>query len=143
MKIPPSSSLYSSLIDPAEFGQIADYLRIPSADIQYLVHVKSEAMLGPLADELFNHAAIVGSIPEGLSRGFRDGSILISSHLPLPGLDPQRIVPVTSVPRDALCHVIYLPPVYLVHTPGLFEGTIQKATVKSGIQQKQARRMKI
>ena len=38
---------------------------------------------------------------------------------------PGSIIDPASIPRSAPCHVLDLPPFYLVHTPGLFEGKFQ------------------
>ena len=56
----------------------------------------------------------------------KDGSLKVSLR---PGLSlPDRIATIdpAAVPRSARCEVIYLPPFYLVHTPGLFEGNLLK-----------------
>ena len=118
---------YESLIDPSEFGLIADYLRSPRTPINYLLHVKSEAMLAPLAAELdgTDYGALPPwRFPEAVERRLQEGSLLISSRHPLELPDPKQIVHPTTLPRRADCHVIYSPPFYLVHTPGLFEGTL-------------------
>jgi len=43
---------FQSLIDPAPFGQIADYLKSPQSPINYLLHVKDESMLSAVAEKL-------------------------------------------------------------------------------------------
>lgn len=116
-------SSYESLIDPAEFGLIADYLRSPRSPIEYLLHVRSIESLAPLAEALH-----VGNdqppwlFPKVVENGLADGSRRLSAR----DLDfnSERVVDARSVPRHAMCHVIYSPPFYLVHTPGLFEGTL-------------------
>ena len=145
---PDTMSPYSSLIDPAEFGVIADSLRNPRLPIFHLLHVKSSAMLAPLAEELHRqrHADIPPWLfPEPVARGLRDGSLLISTGQSRDLLDPKRIVDAKAVPRQALCYVLYSPPFYLVHTPGLFEGTLikpKKELLPEDLRQKRGPRVK-
>lgn len=141
---------FESLIDPTEFGLIADYLRSPRAPIDYLLHVKSRDMLAPLAKELDakRHVDVPPwAFPEPVERGLREGALLISSRHPLHLPDPKQIVEATNILRRTSCYVIYAPPFYLVHTPGLFEGTLirQKTQQKLNdeLHQKQAPRIKI
>ena len=120
-------SPYLALIDPAEFGLIADYLRSPRAPINYLLHVNWRPMLAALAEQLDfdqNGDYPVRTALRAITRGFRDGSLLISSRHSLDLKNPNVNVDTTTIPRHASCEVIYLPPYYLVHTPGLFEGTL-------------------
>ena len=106
-------------------------------------------MLARLAEELDRERHVdfpPWLFPSPIERGLRDGSVLISSRHLLNLPDPKQIV-AAAVPRRALCHVIHAPPFYLVHTPGLFEGTLIRAKAESksrnDVHLKRARRMKI
>jgi hypothetical protein len=139
---------YASLIDPAEFGLIADYLRSPRTPIDHLLHVNSKETLAVLAEEFVGDRYVnypPWLFPDPVERGLREGSLLVSSRFSLSLCDPKQILDARTVPRHALCHVIYAPPFYLVHTPGLFEGTLIRANVAHNpgedLQQKRARRI--
>ena len=125
-------SPFESLVDPAEFGGIADYLRAPG-DIHQLLYVKSRELLAPLAEELDRQRRIdrpPWAFPAVVQQGLREGSLLISARSPRDISNPKLIVDAAAIPRSAICHVIYAPPFYLVHARGLFEGTLVRPTVK-------------
>ena len=137
-----------SLIDPAEFGLIADYLRNPQCSIDYLLHVRSIKSLAPLAEALAQRAQMdqpPWMFPKVVERGLAAGSLRLSAH----DLDfrSKRVVDARSVPRHAMCHVIYAPPFYLVHTPGLFEGTLLRPKTEQSpgheLHQQRAARRKV
>lgn len=116
-------SSYESLIDPAEFGLIADYLRNPQSQIHYLLHVRSLESLAPLAEALHTrNDQAPWLFPKVVENGLTDGSLRLSARDLT--INSERVVDARSVPRHAICYVIYAPPFYVVHTPGLFEGTL-------------------
>ena len=134
---------YAALIDPTDFGTVAAYLRNPRSPINYLVHVRSYDMLAPLAAELAHvdpRTVPPWEFPEPVARRLPEGSLLLSARYPLHRSEPKQLVEATAVSRQASCQVIYLPPYYLVHTPGLFEGTLvrQAAAVDQGPAQRRA-----
>ncbi len=125
-------SPFNSLIDPAEFGLIADYLRNPQCSIDYLLHVRSIESLGPLAEALHTrNDQPPWLFPKIVENGLADGSLRLSAR----DLDfnSERVFDARSVPRHAMCHVIYAPPFYLVHTRGLFEGTLIRPRNDQGV----------
>ena len=67
----------------------------------------------------------------------RQGSLKFSEHDPWGLARSNMQVRVKDVDDSARCQVIYLPPVYLVHTPGLFEGKCLSIDAKT---RKQSRR---
>jgi len=127
-------SSYESLIDPAEFGLIADYLRSPRTPINYLLHVRSLESLAPLAEALHHQHhddQPPWLFPKVVENGLADGSLRLSARDQTS--NPECVVDARSVPRHAMCHVIYSPPFYLVHTPGLFEGTLIRPRNDQGV----------
>lgn len=127
-------SSYESLIDPADFGVIADYIR-GDTDINFLLHVRTESMLATLAEQLdqcrLRHEGAGGEVSKVLDRLLEAGSLRLSvreSFVFLGRYHKHEIVP-SSIPRAATCYVIYSPPFYLVHTPGLFEGTLHRQSM--------------
>ena len=117
---------YQTMIDPATFDQIARHLRSRLSPIEFVLHVRDDAMLAPLAEELetvlMEGRCSPREIPRFLSL-VQDGSLRLSSRLPI-DIDPRYTVDPATVPLRAGCRVLYMPPFYLVHTPGLFEGTL-------------------
>ncbi len=126
MEVPMSP--YETLIDPTHFGTVARYLHDPQSPIQYVLHVKEESMLAEVAAKL--DAAMVASqgkpvaLRSILDPMLQDGSLRLSGRHELQVKDPSHLVAASSIPNMAFCRVIYLPPFYLAHTPGLFEGTL-------------------
>lgn len=116
-------SQYASLIDPADFGLIADYLKSPTSPINFLLYVRSAAGLVRLAESLdadpFTQSIRLGHLPPSVARGLTEGSILLSARPEL-RLEYATIEPET-ISRDSTCQVLYYPPFYLVHAPGVFE----------------------
>ncbi len=123
-------SPYESLVDPTSFGTVVRYLHHPDKQIHFVLHVKDESMLADVAAKL--DAAMAGAQGRPVALGsildpmFADGSLRISARHELPVGNRWPVVPVTQIPSLAACQVIYLPPFYLAHTPGLFEGAFEK-----------------
>jgi hypothetical protein len=121
-------SPYETLIDPTNFGTVARYLHDPQSPIQYVLHVKEESMLAGVAAKL--DAAMAASqgkpvaVRSILDPMLQDGSLRLSARHELQVKDASHLVAASSIPNMAFCRVIYLPPFYLAHTPGLFEGTL-------------------
>jgi len=119
---------WEMMIDGTSFGLVAAYLRSPNAPIDFIVHVKDRAMLAEVARriELESLAGIPPGPPlsPGLRDLIRDGAVKVSSVLNLGPMEPGAVVEVAQVRSSAYTQVIYLPPYYLAHTPGLFEGQV-------------------
>jgi len=119
---------WDMMIDGTTFGLIAGYLRHPRTRINYLIHVKDRAMLAAVASQIELDCQTGRAAGERLSPGMqalvRDGSIKVSARYAVDNLDRSALVDADRVRRSAYCQVIYLPPFYLVHTPGLFEGEV-------------------
>ncbi len=120
---------YERFIDPTDFHTVANYLHNPRSPIECVLHVSSRDALAALAGELeraLQSGAEAPAAVRGLVRHHLDaGTVRISSRWPLAGHDPRHVVDVASVPGTAGCEVIFMPPFYLAHTPGLFEGKLQ------------------
>ena len=120
-------SLYESQIDRTEFGIIAGYLKPgPQSQIQCLLHVKDRSMLASVAEtlerELESGAYPNWSYLPSLGRLVQDGWVKCSLRDATGYEMSTWHVPARNVVASAPCDVIFLPPFYLVHTPGLFEG---------------------
>lgn len=127
-------SVYQSLVDPTNFGTVVRHLHHPDRQIHFVLHVRDESMLPVLAAKLdaamaeAQHQPIaLGSILDPM---FAEGSLRISPRHELPMNRRWPVVPVTQIPSLAGCRVLYLPPFYLAHTPGLFEGTLAKPQLR-------------
>jgi hypothetical protein len=123
---------FESLIDATDFGTVAAYLRNPRSPIHTALHVSDRRMLAPLAQELAV-AAETPSIAGAhglllLRRLLSEDALRVSSRDSLGWCPPISVVDVSTIPQAARCDVIYLPPFYLVHTPGLFQGTLVRPT---------------
>ena len=130
---------WHSLIDPSWFGLIAAYLRSPRSPIDYLIHVKDPERLAEVADridqDLARGAFPAGKLSPGLEALLQEGAIKVSSRHPLPNLEPGASVDPGQVRSAAPCDVLYVPPCYVVHTPGLFEEqaeTVARVPAKQG-----------
>lgn len=119
---------YESMIDSTNFGSVARYLNDPRSPIQYVLHVKHEAMLAEVAAKLDAAMAVVqeqpGAVPAIIDPMLADATLRVSSRHNVQFHDPAHQIVASSIPTLAPCRVIYLPPFYLAYTPGLFEGTL-------------------
>jgi hypothetical protein len=121
----PGMSFFDSSIDPTEFGIVADYLLSPQSPISFLLQVKEETMLPILAihlDLILQSGPVpVDRLPGITGRLLQQGSLKVSARCPVNRANlTHSTIDATEVPRHAPCKVIYLPPYYLVHTPGHF-----------------------
>ena len=145
-------SHYAANSDLSDFGTIADYLKSPTSQIDYVLHVKSEPMLATVAERLeheFSGPDILTRqrIADGLRKLVEEGAVRVSYRQPLMGLGLKGVVPVSEIPRHTGCKVLYLPPFYLAHTPGFFEGTLIRPKIEPkpmlDLQRKKAPKFKV
>ncbi len=122
---------WNSLIDSSWFGLIAAYLRSPRSPIDYLIHVKDPERLPEVAERIDQDLARGdfpgGKLSPGLEALLQEGAIKVSSRHPLPNLEPGASIDPGQVRSAASCEVLYVPPCYVVHTPGLFEEQAETA----------------
>lgn len=116
---------WEMMIDGTSFGSIAVYLRHPQSPIDFILHVKDRAMLSEVATRIEQDsrswASTPGSLPPPLLALVRAGAMKVSSRHPLEHIDSSALIDVDRVNRTAFTEVIYQPPYYLAHTPGLLE----------------------
>lgn len=131
---------YETYVDPTNFGTVADYLQNPNSPIEFILHVKDRSMLPRIAEELDR---TMGSHPAAALVGdtlikplVSQGALLLSPREPFAAPVTNHVVAASSIPRSAACEVIYFPPIYLAHTPGLFEGTLISNKAVQAYQQK-------
>ena len=124
---------WDMMIDPASFGLIAGYLQSTRSPINFLLHVKDRGMLSEMAQRIDQGLRPFGlgglSVLPPMQALAQEGAVKISARHPLLNPPPGAMVDPQRVRRSAYCEVIYLPPYYLVHTPGLFEGKVTTAAV--------------
>ena len=123
-----SISYYQGQIDMTQFGIVANYLTSPRSPIAHVLHVRDPSMLARLAAQL-EAAMSAGPAAEARVREvivplLQDGSLKVSSRERQESPVEGAVVDPAGIPPRARCQVIYLPPFYLVHTAGLFEGTL-------------------
>ena len=115
-------------VDGTWFGLMAGYLRSPRSPIEYLVHVKDRERLAEVADridrDLAQGAGQAGHLTPSVEALVGEGAAKVSSRHPVANLDPDAVVDPERIRSSASCDVLYLPPYYVVHTPGLFEGEL-------------------
>ena len=119
---------WEAMIDGTSFGTIAVYLRHPQSPIDFILHVKDRAMLSEVAARIEldsrSWTSTPGSLPPPLLALVSDGAMKVSSRHPIEHIDPSALIDANRVNRTAFTAVIYQPPFYLAHTPGLFEGKV-------------------
>ena len=124
---------YETYIDPTDFGTVADYLQDRKSPIEFIMHVKDRNMLPRIAEELecTMHSDLDATlVGHSLLRPLiKDGALMLSPREPFAAPVTNYVIAASSIPRSAACEVIYFPPFYLVHTPGLFESTLIHKTV--------------
>ena len=120
-------SSFNSLIDPTDFGLVAHYLGSPTSEIRYVVHTPAMEQLSPVAEFLTNlqpRIMMEHEFHRHLNRLAADWGVRISCRHPTAEIHPAHQLDAREIPRLAQTWVIYLPPCYLAHTPGLFEGKL-------------------
>ena len=124
----PKHTEWEGLVDPTWFGLIAGYLRSPRSPIEYLVHVKDRDRLSEVADRIDGDLAQGDGQPQRLTPSVEElvgeGAVKVSPRHPVEDLDPGATVDPERIRSSASCDVLYLPPYYVLHTPGLFEGEL-------------------
>jgi hypothetical protein len=121
---------YENLIDPTDFNLLRGYLKSPDSPIDYLLHVKERFMLAPLAARVDEALKTGQPLDHILNPLVNEGSLKISSrHLLPPDLFQAAVNP-DHVSKQAASQVIYLPPFYVAHTPGLFAEQTHAQTVR-------------
>ncbi|MBE7504192.1 MAG: hypothetical protein HS113_28675 [Verrucomicrobiales bacterium] len=122
---------WNLLIDPSWFGLIAAHLRSPRSPVDCRIHVKDPERLPEVAERIDQDLARGdfpgGKLSPGLEALLQEGAIKVSSRHPLPNLEPGPSVDPGQVRSAASCDVLYVPPCYVVHTPGLFEEQAETA----------------
>lgn len=128
----PQFMNYETLIDPTNIATVASYLCNPRSQIHFVLHVRERASLAPLAAELaatLDHPNATGlQVRAVLDQHIREGVLRLSPRPSQQPVDARVAIDIATLPRSAECEVIYLPPFYLAHTPGLFEGTLARNT---------------
>src|SRR5262245_19682601 len=135
-------SFFETLVDGTNFGLVADYLKIRNSPIEALLHVKDRAKLSKLAEELekeLREGVKPGRFPKAIERMLDDGSLKLSLRDDFSCSNARILIDPSRVPSVARCQVIYFPPFYLVHTPGLLDGKMFDAPELSEKKMKEAR----
>lgn len=125
---------YENLIDPTEFRTVQSYLLNNNSSIHFVLNVKNPAMLAQLASELDpflmrGEPAAGHEIWEILRKGMKEGNLLFTGRRQVISEYEKHEISIHAIPASTNVSVIYLPPFYLVHTPGLFEGTLVRKQV--------------
>jgi hypothetical protein len=113
---------YETLVDPTSFGVVRRYLTRPGSPITDVLFVSRESLLAPVARLLDGSD---GQKPACRRLQFDD---LLNRRQILPGATTHGFgIDVEAIADEALCRVIYLPPLYLVYLPCLDWAKCQRA----------------
>jgi hypothetical protein len=105
---------YETLVDPTSFGVVRRYLNRPGSPITDVLFVSRETLL-PLVARLLDGSD--GQKPACRRLQLDD---LLSRRQIMPGANSHGFgIDVEAISDESLCHVIYLPPLYLVYLPCL------------------------
>ena len=109
---------YEALVDGTDFGTIRRYLAWGRSPIRGILFVASEELLSQVASLLDAHSDRSPSL-----RQLQLEVVLQSGQL-RPGADSEAErndvgVDLEAISENDFCRALYLPPVYLVHLPGL------------------------
>ena len=116
---------YDIFVDGTPFGTVYGYLSNPASQIDYVIHVRDRAMLPLLAKELVRsqslyHQQRLTATPL-FDQLLNDGGVKVSPRLLNSLFKPQHIIKAQAIDPQATSQVIFLPPFYVAHTPGVFE----------------------
>ncbi len=136
--ITPMSN-YESLIDGTDFRTVVQYLNNPQSPIRTLLHVRQEKDLAKVAEVLAGDwqrpYVQMGGVPDSLKPMLAKGDLKVTHRGAFPNSPKESSVDANQVRGSAGCRVLYAPPFYLVHTPGLFEWHNQQNQKNSPAQQ--------
>ena len=107
---------FESLIDPTQFGTVRWYLNCSRSPITDVLFVREERFLAPLAELLADeHPTETQRLH--FARWVREGRLKVGVQQPRPQSEPgpDCRVDVDSIPDQARCRVLFLPPYYLVY----------------------------
>ncbi|MGE3310691.1 MAG: hypothetical protein AB7O66_12035 [Limisphaerales bacterium] len=132
---------YDHLIDPTDFGTVTRYLKAPSSEIWLVFHVRERQMISKLAEELQRESAQTGArpgkFPLCVEQGIESGWLKVSarnSHATVPNQKEEWFVRAEDVEPRTTTWVLYFPPAYIAHTPGLFEGQVMRSQRKQQVE---------
>lgn len=107
---------FQSLIDPTEFRTVRQSLGGSGSPITHILFVSQEGLLTRVA-ELLTDTRPTPAQRTQFAQWLRDGSLRVGVHHPSStgdhSLDAR--VDLESIPDEAVCRVLFLPPYYLVH----------------------------
>jgi len=109
---------YGALVDGTDFGTIRRYLARAKSPVRGVWFVASEDLLRQVAallDADNDRSSVLRQVQLGLL--LQDGQIK-----PGADIEAERTgvgVDLEAIPEGDFCRAIYLPPLYLVHVPGL------------------------
>ena len=128
-------SVLNKLVDSTDIGVVANCLEHPQSPINYVLHVRSEDLLGPLAEHLVEDMTCrrlpAHLFNQHLNIVAAEWELRVSSRHPAPEISASHQISMRDIPRLARSLVICLPPFYLAHTPGLFEGKLVRPKPQS------------
>lgn len=137
-------SHYDSLIDGTDFRTVVQYLNHPQSPIRTLLHVRNEKDIAKVAEVLEADGrrpyVQMGGIPDSLKPMLAKGDLKVTHCGPFPNSPQECSLDARQVNGSAGCKVLYAPPFYLVHTPGLFEWHEQQNQKNASNQQTTAQR---
>lgn len=102
-------------IDPTDLSSVRAYLQDPNGEIEKIILVQGDARLEEVA------AVMAGGDTDGLLAMISAGTVKLGVETldEIKTENRDRAVVLGTLPGDLLCHVIYLPPFYIVKlSPG-------------------------
>jgi hypothetical protein len=104
---------YEQLIDPTTIDTIRRHLSSPTSPIKEVLFV-AELQLLPTVAFLLDAASTQSS-----SQRINQWKAWLERGTVVPNRSGGYGIDLDSIPGDSRCRVIFFPPVYLVHVPGL------------------------
>ena len=115
---------YEEKIHSKQFRVVARQLADPQTPIEAVLHVKSVALLAVLAEKiemLATNPRTTTELIRALEPMLREKAVLLSFAKETPAPLSEFSIPTSAIRPSAWSKVLYMPPFYLGHTPGLFE----------------------
>jgi len=109
---------YEALVDGTDFGTIRRYLARGNSPVRGILFVASEELLSQVASLLDADSDRSATLRQSqLEVLIQSGQLKLGADL-----EAERNgvgVDLEAIPENDFCRALYLPPVYLVHLPGL------------------------
>ena len=109
-------SEFASLVDHTRFDLVRRLVNQSASPVTDVLFVESDQLMCEMAEVLTGPNTMARRLR--LQCWFEEGRVTAGTTAAPPGKSPTCCLDVHSIDRETLCHVLFLPPYYLVYLAG-------------------------